>query len=117
MAPAERDHDTSENDQNVFVRLRKLPSVNITFEVIGRSYSSAKAANPFLSSVCGVCEDGMRSAGSLAARSVQPAVHMLQPQLVAANLLACRGLDRLEEKMPALDFPPAKVMHVCTTAE
>ncbi|XP_036417602.1 perilipin-1 isoform X2 [Colossoma macropomum] len=95
--------------QNVFARLRNLPSVNITFEVIGRSYSSAKAANPFLSSVCGVCEEGMRSAGSLAARSVQPAVHMLQPQLVAANSLACRGLDRLEEKMPALDFPPAKL--------
>ncbi|KAL6479225.1 hypothetical protein MHYP_G00126580 [Metynnis hypsauchen] len=109
MAPAERDQDTSENNQNVFVRLRKLPSINVTFEVIGRSYSSAKAANPFLSSVCGVCEDGMRSAGSLAARSVQPAVHMLQPQLVAANSLACRGLDRLEEKMPALDFPPAKL--------
>ncbi|XP_072551258.1 perilipin-1 isoform X2 [Salminus brasiliensis] len=34
---------------------------------------------------------------------------MLQPQLVAANLLACQGLDRLEEKMPALDYPPAKL--------
>ncbi|KAL7878948.1 hypothetical protein AOLI_G00099220 [Acnodon oligacanthus] len=109
MAPAERDHDTSENSQNVFVRLRKLPSVNITLEVIERSYSSTKAANPFLSSVCGVCEKSMRSAGSLAARSMQPAIHMLQPQLVAANSLACQGLDRLEEKMPALDFPPAKL--------
>ncbi|KAI4905283.1 hypothetical protein NFI96_022701 [Prochilodus magdalenae] len=95
--------------QNVFVRLRNLPSVSITFEVIGRLYSDAKAANPFVSSVCGVCEEGVRSAGSLAARSMQPAVHMLQPQLVAANSLVCRGLDRLEEKVPALEYPPTKL--------
>ncbi|XP_066541086.1 perilipin-1 isoform X2 [Hoplias malabaricus] len=109
MVPAEKDQDKTEDKQNLFLRLRNLPSVSITFEVIGRSYSSAKAANPLLSSVCGVCEEGVRSAGILAARSMQPAVHLLQPQLVAANSLACRGLDRLEEKMPALDYPPAKL--------
>ncbi|XP_049339572.1 perilipin-1 [Astyanax mexicanus] len=109
MAPAEREVEKSQNNQNVFVRLRNLPTVSITFEVIEGSYVSAKAANPLLSSVCRVCEEGMRSAGSLAARGMQPAVHMLQPQLTAANSLACRGLDQLEEKVPALEYPPAKL--------
>lgn len=30
--------------------------------------------------------------------------------VVAANSLACRGLDHLEEKVPALQYPPEEVM-------
>lgn len=29
--------------------------------------------------------------------------------VIAANELACRGLDHLEEKIPALQYPPEKV--------
>lgn len=37
---------------------------------------------------------------------------MLLPKAVAvANDLACRGLDHLEEKIPALQYPVDKVSH------
>lgn len=29
--------------------------------------------------------------------------------VIAANELACRGLDHLEERIPALQYPPEKV--------
>lgn len=42
-----------------------------------------------------------RRAGGLMARPLLP--------VTAANELACRGLDHLEEKIPALQYPPEKV--------
>lgn len=41
-----------------------------------------------------------------------PTHPMLSPKAVAvANNLACRGLDHLEEKIPALHYPVDKVGH------
>ncbi|XP_026860353.2 perilipin-1 isoform X1 [Electrophorus electricus] len=109
MALAKGDPNQLEHSQNVFVRLWNLPHVIITVKVIGRTYTSAKAANMLLSSVCEACEQGVRSAGSLAACTMQPAILILQPQFIAANFLACQVLDHLEEKMLALQYPPAKL--------
>ncbi|KAG7473262.1 hypothetical protein MATL_G00093820 [Megalops atlanticus] len=94
---------------SVFLRLLNLPVVSSTCEVIERTYTNTKHTHPLLCSVCGVYERGARTAGSLAAWSVQPAITRLEPQIEAVNSLACRGLDRLEEKIPALQYPPEKL--------
>ncbi|XP_042732215.1 perilipin-1 isoform X2 [Lagopus leucura] len=41
--------------------------------------------------------------------SVEPVVRRLEPQFSVANNLACRGLDHLEEKIPALQYPVEKL--------
>ncbi|XP_036391378.1 perilipin-1 [Megalops cyprinoides] len=94
---------------SVFLRLLNLPVVSSTCEVIERTYTNTKHTHPILCSVCGVYERGARTAGSLAVWSVQPAIMRLEPQIEAVNSLACRGLDRLEEKIPALQYPPEKL--------
>ncbi|KAJ8417366.1 hypothetical protein AAFF_G00285930 [Aldrovandia affinis] len=100
----------------VFLRLLNLPVVSSTYEMIERTYTSTKHTHPLLCSVCGVYERGAKTAGSLAVWSVQPALHRLEPQLEAVNNLACRGLDRLEEKIPALQYPPEKLASDITEA-
>ncbi|XP_067275040.1 perilipin-1 [Pseudorasbora parva] len=96
-------------DQNVFLRIVNLRSVNAALESIEKTYIRTKQSHPILRSVCGLYERGVSRAGSLAVWSMQPALHVLEPQLIAANSIACRGLDRLEEKVPALQSPPAEL--------
>ncbi|XP_029490126.1 perilipin-1 isoform X2 [Oncorhynchus nerka] len=109
MAPEKTASTKAQEKDNVFVRLLSLPAVSSTYEVIERTYTSTKQTHPLLCSVCGVYERGARTASSLAVWSIQPAIDRLETQLVAANNLACKGLDHLEEKIPALQYPPEKL--------
>ncbi|XP_041745841.2 perilipin-1 isoform X1 [Coregonus clupeaformis] len=109
MAPEKTASTKAQVKDNVFVRILSLPAVSSTCEVIERTYTSTKQTHPLLCSVCGVYERGARTASSLAVWSIQPAIDRLETQLVAANNLACKGLDRLEEKIPALQYPPEKL--------
>lgn len=68
------------SQDNVFVRLLRLPAVSSTCEVIERTYTSTKQTHPLLCSVCGVYERGARTASSLAAWSIQPAIDRLETQ-------------------------------------
>ncbi|CAB1313816.1 unnamed protein product [Coregonus sp. 'balchen'] len=127
MAPEKTASTKAQVKDNVFVRILSLPAVSSTCEVIERTYTSTKQTHPLLCSVCGVYERGARTASSLAVWSIQPAIDRLETQrehtdslvlmvinfctaqiFVAANNLACKGLDRLEEKIPALQYPPEK---------
>ncbi|KAI1904502.1 hypothetical protein AGOR_G00006310 [Albula goreensis] len=94
---------------SAFLRLLNLPVISSTREMIERTYSSTKHTHPIICSVCGVYERGAKTAGSLAVWSMQPAINRLEPQIEAVNSLACKGLDRLEEKIPALQYPPEKL--------
>ncbi|XP_035252385.1 perilipin-1 [Anguilla anguilla] len=94
---------------SAFLRLLNLPVISSTCEMVERTYSSTKHTHPLICSVCGVYERGAKTAGSLAVWSVKPAIHRLEPQIEAVNNLACRGLDRLEKKIPALQYPPEKL--------
>ncbi|XP_069046725.1 perilipin-1 isoform X2 [Lepisosteus oculatus] len=96
-------------EESVLARLLALPVVDGTFAVIERAYSSTKHVHPVVCSVCEVYETGAKVATSLAVLSIQPAIHRLEPQIVAVNKLACKGLDRLEENIPALQYPPDKL--------
>ncbi|NXG49239.1 PLIN1 protein, partial [Psilopogon haemacephalus] len=95
--------------ENVLRRVLQLPVVSSTCESLQRTYSSTKEAHPLVASVCDVYERGVQGAGALAMRSVEPVVRRLEPQFAVANDLACRGLDHLEEKIPALQYPVDKL--------
>ncbi|XP_074956661.1 perilipin-1 isoform X2 [Phalacrocorax aristotelis] len=95
--------------ENVVQRVLQLPVVSSTCESLQRTYTSTKEAHPLMASVCEVYERGVQGASALAMRSVEPVVRRLEPQFAVANDLACRGLDHLEEKIPALQYPVDKL--------
>ncbi|XP_061077882.1 perilipin-1 [Conger conger] len=112
MAPEKTTHPRIKDRRlpdSVFVRLLNLPVVSSTCEMMERTYTNTKRTHPLLCSVFEVYEKGARTAGSLVVWSVKPAVHRLEPQIEAVNSLACSGLDRLEEKIPALQYSPEKL--------
>ncbi|NXA33199.1 PLIN1 protein, partial [Eudromia elegans] len=96
--------------ENVLRRVLQLPVVSSTCESLQRTYASTKEAHPLVASVCHVYERGVQGAGALAARGVRPVVRRLEPQreFAVANELACRGLDHLQERIPALQHPVDK---------
>ncbi|XP_009559688.2 perilipin-1 isoform X2 [Cuculus canorus] len=95
--------------ENVLQRVLQLPVVSSTCESLQRTYASTKEAHPLMASVCEVYERGVQGAGALAMWSMEPVVRRLEPQFAVANDLACRGLDQLEEKIPALQYPVDKL--------
>ncbi|XP_032662403.1 perilipin-1 [Chelonoidis abingdonii] len=96
-------------EANVLQRVLQLPVVNATCESLQRTYTSTKEVHPLVASVCEAYERGVKGASSLAVWSMEPVVRRLEPQFTAANILACRGLDHLEEKIPALQYPVEKI--------
>uniref|UniRef100_A0A452J306 Perilipin 1 n=1 Tax=Gopherus agassizii TaxID=38772 RepID=A0A452J306_9SAUR len=96
-------------EENVLQRVLQLPVVNATCESLQRTYTSTKEVHPLVASVCEAYERGVKGASSLAVWSMEPVVRRLEPQFTAANMLACRGLDHLEEKIPALQYPVEKI--------
>ncbi|RMB94321.1 hypothetical protein DUI87_29129 [Hirundo rustica rustica] len=95
--------------ENVLQRVLQLPVVSSTCETLQRKYSSTKESHPLMASVCEVYERGVQGAGALAMWGMEPVVRRLEPQFAVANDLACRGLDHLEEKIPALQYPVDKL--------
>uniref|UniRef100_A0A8C2VUU9 Perilipin n=1 Tax=Chinchilla lanigera TaxID=34839 RepID=A0A8C2VUU9_CHILA len=95
--------------ENVLQRVMQLPVVSGTCECFQKTYASTKEAHPLVASVCNAYEKGVQGASSLAAWGMEPVVRRLSTQFTAANELACRGLDHLEEKIPALQYPPEKI--------
>lgn len=106
--PTLLDGDLPEQE-NVLQRVMQLPVVSGTCECFQKTYTSTKEAHPLVASVCNAYEKGVQGASSLAAWSMEPVVRRLSTQFIAANELACRGLDHLEEKIPALQYPPEKI--------
>ncbi|XP_015418718.1 PREDICTED: perilipin-1 [Myotis davidii] len=107
-SPTLMDGDCPEQE-NVLQRVLQLPVVSGTCECVQKTYTSTKEAHPLVASVCNAYEKGVQGASSLAAWGMEPVVRRLSTQFTAANELACRGLDHLEEKIPALQYPPEKI--------
>uniref|UniRef100_A0A8C5LD73 Perilipin n=1 Tax=Jaculus jaculus TaxID=51337 RepID=A0A8C5LD73_JACJA len=95
-----------EQDQNVVQRVAALPLVKATCSAVSDVYSVAKDRHPLLGSACRLAE---RCVCDLSIRA-QPLLQHLQPQLATVNDLACKGLDKLEEKLPFLQQPSDTVV-------
>ncbi|KAH0625860.1 hypothetical protein JD844_034196 [Phrynosoma platyrhinos] len=84
--------------QNAISRVASLPLVSSTYNMVSSAYASTKETHPYLKSVCDVAEIGVKT---LTAAAVTVAT---------ANEYACKGLDKLEEKLPILQQPSEKVV-------
>ncbi|KAM4887118.1 perilipin-5 [Thomomys bottae] len=98
---AVQDPSSEQEQQNVVQRVAALPLVR----AVSDAYCSAKDRHPMLGSACRLAEHCVCGLTTSALDHAQPLLDHLQPQLATVNHLACRGLDKLEEKLPFLQQP------------
>uniref|UniRef100_A0A452HF85 Perilipin n=1 Tax=Gopherus agassizii TaxID=38772 RepID=A0A452HF85_9SAUR len=95
-------------EKQVVSRVANLPLVSSTYDKVSATYTAAKEDHSLIKSVCGVAEMGAKTIATAAVGGVQPILTTLKPQTV--NEYACKGLDKLEEKLPILQQPADKVI-------
>ncbi|XP_048972119.1 perilipin-2 isoform X1 [Canis lupus dingo] len=95
---------------SVVTRVANLPLVSSTYDLVSAAYISTKDQYPYLKSVCEMAEKGVKTLTSVAVMSALPIIQKLEPQIAVANTYACKGLDRIEEKLPILNQPTNQVV-------
>ncbi|XP_075579983.1 perilipin-3-like [Pelecanus crispus] len=106
-APAE---DGQELKQNVVSRVASLALVSCACGAVSTAYASTKESHPYVKSVCDAAEKGVKTLTAAAVSGAQPILTKLEPQISTANEYACKGLDKLEEKLPILQQPTERVV-------
>ncbi|KAM6463630.1 perilipin-3-like isoform 1-T2 [Liasis olivaceus] len=96
--------------KNVADRVASLPLVSSAYDMVTAAYSSTKESHPYMKSVCDMAEKGVKTIASVAVSGAQPILSKLEPQISTANEYACKGLDKLEEKLPILQQPTDKII-------
>ncbi|KAM6294776.1 uncharacterized protein AAHN32_011362 [Aegotheles albertisi] len=91
-------------------RVTSLPLLNSTFNLVSSAYNYTKETHPCLSGVCNVAETVAAVAVGSMVGGAQPILNQLEPQIALVNEYACKGLDQLEENLPFLQQPAAKVI-------
>ncbi|XP_045878647.1 perilipin-2 isoform X3 [Meles meles] len=95
---------------SVVTRVVNLPLVSSTYDLVSSAYIRTKDQYPCLKSVCEMAEKGVKTITSVAVTSALPIIQKLEPQIAVANTYACKGLDRIEEKLPILNQPTNQVV-------
>ncbi|XP_038019542.1 perilipin-3-like [Motacilla alba alba] len=98
----------AEEQQNIGTRVANLPLVSSAYDMVSSAYTCTKESHPYVRSVCDVAEKGVKTLTAAAVSGAQPLLTRLEPQISTANEYACKGLDKLEEKLPILQQPPHK---------
>ncbi|XP_069026446.1 perilipin-2 [Embiotoca jacksoni] len=93
-------------NQSVVERVSSLPLVSSTYGLVSSVYSTTKDNHPYIRTVCEAAEQGVRTITSVAFTTASPIIYKLEPQIVIANDLACKGLDKIEKTLPILHQPP-----------
>ncbi|NWX16051.1 PLIN3 protein, partial [Aegotheles bennettii] len=91
-------------------RVTSLPLLNSAFNLVSSAYNYTKETHPCLSGVCNVAETVAAVAVGSMVGGAQPILNQLEPQIALVNEYACKGLDQLEENLPFLQQPAAKVI-------
>ncbi|XP_012787048.2 perilipin-2 isoform X1 [Sorex araneus] len=99
-----------EPQPSVVTRVANLPLVSSTYDLVSSAYITTKDQHPYLKSVCEMAEKGVKTITSVAVTSTLPIIQKLEPQIAVANTYACKGLDRIEEKLPILNQPTDQVV-------
>ncbi|XP_043542437.1 perilipin-5-like [Chiloscyllium plagiosum] len=89
---------------NIIWRVRMLPLVNSTSQVLLTTYSDVKRTNWLTSTLCSAVETSARMATGLAARRAKPFLDLFESQLATVNTFASKRLDKLEEEFPILQL-------------
>ncbi|NXB29317.1 PLIN3 protein, partial [Eulacestoma nigropectus] len=96
--------------QSIGTRVANLPLVSSAYGVVSSAYTCTKESHPYVRSVCDAAEKGVKTLTAAAVSGAQPLLTRLEPQISTANEFACKGLDKLEEKLPILQQPPEKLI-------
>ncbi|NXB03314.1 PLIN3 protein, partial [Cnemophilus loriae] len=96
--------------QSIGTRVANLPLVSSAYDMVSSAYTCTKESHPYVRSVCDAAENGVKTLTAAAASGAQPLLTRLEPQISTANKFACKGLDKLEEKLPVLQQPPQKLI-------
>ncbi|KAM9099656.1 perilipin-5 [Sarcophilus harrisii] len=108
--PVEEEQQPQAQDRDLVSRVINLPLVSTTFARASAAYSSVKENHPYLNSLCGLAERSLQGLTTRAAQGAQPLLNLLEPQITSVNKYACKGLDKLEEKLPFLRQPSQEVV-------
>ncbi|XP_054147097.1 perilipin-3-like [Melozone crissalis] len=100
----------AEEQQSIGTRVANLPLVSSAYDMVSSAYTCTKESHPYVRSVCDAAEKGVRTLTAAAVSGAQPLLTRLEPQISSANEFACKGLDKLEEKLPILQQPPQKII-------
>ncbi|XP_028629198.1 perilipin-2 isoform X2 [Grammomys surdaster] len=95
---------------SVVMRVANLPLVSSTYDLVSSAYVSTKDHHPYLRSVCEMAEKGVKTVTSVAMTSAMPIIQKLEPQIAVANTYACKGLDKMEERLPILNQPTSEIV-------
>lgn len=95
---------------SVVTRVANLPLVSSTYDLVSSAYVSTKDQHPYLRSVCEMAEKGVRTVTSVAVTGALPIIQKLEPQIAVANTYACKGLDRMEARLPILNQPTSEIV-------
>lgn len=100
----------AEEQQSIGTRVANLPLVSSAYDMVSSAYACTKESHPYVRSVCDAAEKGVKTLTAAAVSGAQPLLTRLEPQISTANEFACKGLDKLEEKLPILQQPPEKLI-------
>ncbi|CAM5095934.1 unnamed protein product [Natator depressus] len=90
----------SKEQQTTASQVAGLPLFKSTYDMVVSTLTSAKETQPSIKSVCEAAEKGVAAMAGEAVISAQLALTDLQPQIAIANMGGCKGLEKLEEKLP-----------------
>ncbi|XP_068276592.1 perilipin-3-like isoform X2 [Nyctibius grandis] len=96
--------------KSVVSRVASLALVSSAYGMVSTAYTSTKDSHPYVRSVCDAAEKGVKTLTAAAVSGAQPILTKLEPQISTANEYACKGLEKLEEKLPILQQPPENVV-------
>ncbi|XP_067409364.1 perilipin-3-like isoform X2 [Emydura macquarii macquarii] len=102
--------ETDQEHQSIVSRVASLPLVSSTYDTVSTTYTATKEDHPLIKSVCDVAEMGAKTIATAAVGGVQPILTTFEPQIAAVNEYACKGLDKVEEKLLILQQPAEKVI-------
>ncbi|GAB0200684.1 perilipin-3-like [Grus japonensis] len=105
-APAEDGQEL----KSVVSRVAGLALVSSACGAVSTAYASTKESHPYVKSVCDAAEKGVKTLTAAAVSGAQPILTKLEPQISTANEYACKGLEKLEEKLPILQQPTERVV-------
>ncbi|XP_008315084.1 perilipin-2-like isoform X2 [Cynoglossus semilaevis] len=100
---------------NAAARFSRFPVVRSAYSSLSLVYSDTKRYHPRLKSVCEVLENSVSALGTAASDRVSPVIVQLQPQISAANDVACKSLDWLEITFPVLHTPAEEIVATART--